>query len=100
MRKCWIIVKESVSQREQKKERERERNIFSYFFNHIINCIFLYLIYIFISYINLIALFSLGKSDMILMAILEFVEICLVDNNVPQARRLLNDAEVVLQQVR
>lgn len=36
---------------------------------------------------------------MILMAILEFVEICLADNNVPQARRLLDDAEVVLEQV-
>ncbi|KAM0731371.1 Adenylate cyclase type 10 [Formica fusca] len=42
---------------------------------------------------------GIGKPDMILMAILEFVEVCLADNNVPQARRLLNDAEVVLQQM-
>ncbi|KAL6429124.1 hypothetical protein ACFW04_008123 [Cataglyphis niger] len=42
---------------------------------------------------------GIGKPDMILMAILEFVEICLADNNVPQARRLLDDAEVVLQQM-
>ncbi|XP_050456444.1 adenylate cyclase type 10-like [Cataglyphis hispanica] len=42
---------------------------------------------------------GIGKPDMILMAILEFVEICLADNNVPQARRLLDDAEVVLQQI-
>lgn len=37
---------------------------------------------------------------MILTAILEFVEICLINNNVPQARRLLSDAEVLLDQVR
>lgn len=37
---------------------------------------------------------------MILTAILEFVEICLESNNVPQVRRLLNDAEALLQQVR
>ncbi|CAL1681643.1 unnamed protein product [Lasius platythorax] len=42
---------------------------------------------------------GIGKPDMTLMAILEFVEVCLADNNVPQARRLLNDAEVVLQQM-
>lgn len=60
----------------------------------------MYFIIYFINYTNLTASFSLGKPDMILMAILEFVEVCLADNNVPQARRLLNDAEVVLQQVR
>ncbi|XP_029155514.1 adenylate cyclase type 10-like [Nylanderia fulva] len=42
---------------------------------------------------------GIGKPDMILMAILEFVEVCLAENNIPQARRLLNDAEVVLQQM-
>ncbi|XP_036143704.1 adenylate cyclase type 10 [Monomorium pharaonis] len=42
---------------------------------------------------------GIGKSDMILTAILEFVEVCLASNNVPQARRLLSDAEVLLQQM-
>lgn len=37
---------------------------------------------------------------MILTAILEFVEICLMNNNIPQAQRLLSDAEVLLHQVR
>jgi len=36
---------------------------------------------------------------MILTAILEFVEVCLANNNMPQAHRLLSDAEVLLQQV-
>ncbi|XP_071646995.1 adenylate cyclase type 10 [Temnothorax longispinosus] len=42
---------------------------------------------------------GIGKQDMILTAILEFVEICLASNNVPQARRLLSDAEALLQQM-
>ncbi|XP_018358134.1 PREDICTED: adenylate cyclase type 10-like [Trachymyrmex cornetzi] len=40
-----------------------------------------------------------GKQDIILTAILEFVEICLANNNVPQAHRLLNDAETLTQQI-
>jgi len=36
---------------------------------------------------------------MILTATLEFVEICLANNNVPQARKLLSDAEALLLQV-
>jgi len=36
---------------------------------------------------------------MILTVILEFVEVCLASNNMPQARRLLSDAEALLQQV-
>ncbi|EGI58228.1 Adenylate cyclase type 10 [Acromyrmex echinatior] len=40
-----------------------------------------------------------GKQDIILTAILEFVEICLANNNVPQARRLLSDAETLIQQI-
>ncbi|KAG5306968.1 ADCYA cyclase, partial [Acromyrmex insinuator] len=42
---------------------------------------------------------GIGKQDIILTAILEFVEICLANNNVPQARRLLSDAETLIQQI-
>lgn len=42
---------------------------------------------------------GIGKHDMILTAILEFVEICLMNNNIPQAQRLLSDAEVLLHQM-
>ncbi|KYN26915.1 Adenylate cyclase type 10, partial [Trachymyrmex cornetzi] len=42
---------------------------------------------------------GIGKQDIILTAILEFVEICLANNNVPQAHRLLNDAETLTQQI-
>ncbi|XP_011879972.1 PREDICTED: adenylate cyclase type 10-like [Vollenhovia emeryi] len=42
---------------------------------------------------------GIGKQDMIVTAILEFVEICLASNNVPQARRLLSDAEALLLQM-
>lgn len=62
---------------------------------NIIHIFFLLIIEIF----NYFIFFVLGKQDMILTAILEFVEICLASNNVPQARKLLNDAEASLQQV-
>ncbi|XP_018341276.1 PREDICTED: adenylate cyclase type 10-like, partial [Trachymyrmex septentrionalis] len=42
---------------------------------------------------------GIGKQDIILTAILEFVEICLANNNVPQARRLLSNAEILIQQI-
>ncbi|KYN02894.1 Adenylate cyclase type 10 [Cyphomyrmex costatus] len=42
---------------------------------------------------------GIGKQDVILTAILEFTEICLASNNVPQARRLLSDAETLVQQM-
>ncbi|KAG5334640.1 ADCYA cyclase, partial [Acromyrmex charruanus] len=42
---------------------------------------------------------GIGKQDIILTAILEFVEICLANNNVPQARKLLSDAETLIQQI-
>lgn len=44
--------------------------------------------------------FVLGKHDMILTAILEFVEVCLTGYNIPQAYILLNDAEALVQGVR
>lgn len=37
---------------------------------------------------------------MTLTAILEFVEVCLSGYNIPQARRLLSEAEVLLEEVR
>ncbi|XP_039306665.1 adenylate cyclase type 10 isoform X1 [Solenopsis invicta] len=42
---------------------------------------------------------GIGKQDIILTAILEFVEICLASNNIPQAHRLLSDAETLVQQM-
>nr|XP_012215653.1 PREDICTED: uncharacterized protein LOC105668056 [Linepithema humile] len=42
---------------------------------------------------------GIGKQDIILTAILEFVEVCLAGSNIPQARRLLSDAEDLLQQM-
>ncbi|XP_011690793.1 PREDICTED: adenylate cyclase type 10-like [Wasmannia auropunctata] len=42
---------------------------------------------------------GIGKQDIILTAILEFVDICLASNNVPEAHRLLSDAEALLQQM-
>ncbi|RLU22084.1 hypothetical protein DMN91_006464 [Ooceraea biroi] len=42
---------------------------------------------------------GIGKEDMILAAILEFVEVCLIGYNIPQARRLLHDAEVLLKKM-
>jgi len=53
----------------------------------------------FINHYNLKPYSISGKQDIILTAILEFVEICLANNNVPQARRLLSDAETLIQQV-
>ncbi|XP_026826225.1 adenylate cyclase type 10-like [Ooceraea biroi] len=46
-----------------------------------------------------VALAIPGKEDMILAAILEFVEVCLIGYNIPQARRLLHDAEVLLKKM-
>ncbi|KAG5327734.1 ADCYA cyclase, partial [Pseudoatta argentina] len=42
---------------------------------------------------------KIGKQDIILTGILEFVEICLANNNVYQARKLLSDAETLIQQI-
>ncbi|XP_046822175.1 adenylate cyclase type 10-like [Vespa crabro] len=38
-------------------------------------------------------------NDKTLIAILEFAEICIENQNVPQARKLLNEAETTLQQI-
>ncbi|XP_024946802.1 adenylate cyclase type 10 [Cephus cinctus] len=42
---------------------------------------------------------GVGRKDKVLTTILEFVEICLATCNVPQARKLLNDGEVILSQM-
>nr|XP_034172604.1 adenylate cyclase type 10-like isoform X1 [Osmia lignaria] len=39
---------------------------------------------------------GIGNIEMTLVAILEFVEICLLYSNIPQARRLLSEGETVL----
>ncbi|XP_035733005.1 adenylate cyclase type 10-like [Vespa mandarinia] len=41
----------------------------------------------------------IGDNDKTLIAILEFAEICIENQNVPQARKLLNEAETILQQI-
>ncbi|KAG7200287.1 hypothetical protein KM043_017753 [Ampulex compressa] len=41
---------------------------------------------------------GLGSNNMILTGILEFVEICLMNYNIPQARRLLDEGEAIVQQ--
>ncbi|KAL0101169.1 hypothetical protein PUN28_018787 [Cardiocondyla obscurior] len=42
---------------------------------------------------------GIGKQDVILTVILEYVEVCLATNNVPQALRLLDDAKSLLLQM-
>ncbi|KAL0114936.1 hypothetical protein PUN28_010469 [Cardiocondyla obscurior] len=42
---------------------------------------------------------TLRKQDVILTVILEYVEVCLATNNVPQALRLLDDAKSLLLQM-
>lgn len=44
-------------------------------------------------------LFFLGNNDKTLIAILEFAEICIENQNVPEARKLLDEAETILEQV-
>lgn len=41
----------------------------------------------------------LGKLDIILTALLEFAEICIISYNIPQARKLLKESEDVLEKV-
>ncbi|XP_046753179.1 LOW QUALITY PROTEIN: adenylate cyclase type 10-like [Diprion similis] len=43
---------------------------------------------------------SIGRKDKMLIAILEFVEVSLSSRNIPQARKLLHDGELILEQVR
>ncbi|KAI4504143.1 hypothetical protein M0802_000614 [Mischocyttarus mexicanus] len=42
---------------------------------------------------------GIGRNDKTLIAILEFAEICIENQNVPQARKLLDEAETILQQM-
>nr|XP_012152584.1 PREDICTED: LOW QUALITY PROTEIN: adenylate cyclase type 10-like [Megachile rotundata] len=42
---------------------------------------------------------GIGNTEMTLTAILEFVEICLVNYNIPQARKLLTEGETVLSEL-
>ncbi|XP_076659700.1 adenylate cyclase type 10 [Halictus rubicundus] len=42
---------------------------------------------------------GIGKIEMTMTAILEFAEICLVNSNIPQARKLLVESEEILKQL-
>ncbi|XP_014609400.1 PREDICTED: adenylate cyclase type 10-like, partial [Polistes canadensis] len=43
--------------------------------------------------------YGIGRNDKTLIAILRFAEICIENQNIPQARKLLNEAETILQQM-
>ncbi|XP_043487530.1 adenylate cyclase type 10-like [Polistes fuscatus] len=43
--------------------------------------------------------YGIGRNDKTLIAILGFAEICIENQNVPQARKLLDEAETILQQM-
>ncbi|XP_076763166.1 adenylate cyclase type 10 [Xylocopa sonorina] len=42
---------------------------------------------------------GIGKTEMILTALLEFAEVCLMFCNIPQARKLLAESEIILGQL-
>ncbi|CAK9807130.1 Adenylate cyclase type 10 [Anthophora plagiata] len=42
---------------------------------------------------------GIGKTEMTLIAILEFTEICLMTYNIPQARKLLTEGETILEEL-